>query len=109
MSNLAGAESISVNVLKGEITIKGGRNDSAQFVRAILKKEKEVNIVLQKDGEYTCVVCFCDYSADEVKLLPSCMHSFCLDCLQSLFQNAILSRGPFPICCVGQDCTEVLI
>ena len=108
LANLAGAQSISVDVVKGEVTIKGGRLDSSNFVKAILKKEIDTDLVLKKDGEYTCVICFCDYPDEEVKILPSCMHAFCLDCLQSFFTNSILSRGPFPITCVGDGCAEIL-
>lgn len=45
------------------------------------------------DEQFTCGICYCDYSLKEVKFLEECKHTFCVDCFQETFRALVEDQG----------------
>ena len=96
--------SISLNLFKKEIEVKGPRDDVQSIKKEISKYLDDLKQSEKKLDENTCSICW-DVPTNPYSL-TSCAHRFCKGCLKSYLLDIIQNPDEFPIKC--PECAKIL-
>ena len=56
----------------------------------ISSNDIEKGFLIEKDSEFTCGICYCEYPSDKVRMLSKCRHKFCQECFSEFYTSLVM-------------------